>query len=77
MMNTNVLGIAGVFTDPEIHGGQSVIETGIPIYLILDMLSQGFARQDMLQDYRITEEHIQITLKFAAEYLKLAGSHVA
>jgi uncharacterized protein (DUF433 family) len=36
------LGIPGVFSDPEIHGGQPVVETGIPIYLILDMLTQGF-----------------------------------
>lgn len=76
-MNTDVLGISGVFSDPEIHGGQPVIELGIPIYLILDMLSQGFSREDMLQDYGITDDHVQIALKFAAEYVKSEGLHAA
>ncbi len=76
-MQTNVLGISGVFADPDIHGGQPIVETGIPIYLILDMLSQEFSRQDMLQDYGITEEHIQLALKFAAEYMKRQGLHAA
>lgn len=67
----------GVFTHPDIHGGQPVVETGIPIYLILDMLAQGFTQQEMLQDYGITPEHIQIALRFAADYLKQAGSHAA
>ncbi len=76
-MQKNVLGIQGVYADPEIHGGQAVVETGIPIYLILDMLSQEFTRQDMLQDYGVTEEHIQIALKFASEYMKREGLHAA
>ena len=38
----NPLGMPGVFSDPDIHGGQPVVESGIPIYLILDMLAQGF-----------------------------------
>ena len=38
------------------------------IYLILDMLAQGFPRDEMRNDYRITEEHIRVALRFAAEY---------
>jgi uncharacterized protein (DUF433 family) len=71
------LGMAGVFSDPEIHGGQPVVESGIPIYLILDMLAQGFSRQEMRDDYGITEEHIHIALRFAAEYVKREGSDAA
>ncbi len=73
----NPLGIPGVYVDPEIQGGQPVVETGIPIYLILDMLAQGFARQTMLEDYGVTEAHIQIALQFAAAYLKQAAIHAA
>jgi len=66
-----------VFSDPEIHGGQPVVESGIPIYLILDMLAQGFPREEMLRDYGVTDEQVRIALHFAAEYLKRAGSDAA
>lgn len=70
-------GMAGVFSDPEIHGGQPVVESGIPIYLILDMLAQGFPRDVMRDEYGVSDEHVQIALRFAAEYLKRTGSHAA
>jgi uncharacterized protein (DUF433 family) len=73
----NPLGMPGVFSDPEIYGGQPVVESGIPIYLILDMLAQGFPRDEMLSDYGVTEEHIRIALRFAAEYLKRDGRDAA
>ena len=44
------LGMPEVFSDPEIHGGQPVVESGIPIYLILDMLAQGFPPDEMRRD---------------------------
>ena len=71
------LGMPGVFSDPEIHGGQPVVESGIPIYLILDMLAQGFPRKEMLNDYGVTGEHMRIALHFAAEYLKREGNDAA
>ncbi|HEV2239029.1 MAG TPA: DUF433 domain-containing protein [Ktedonobacterales bacterium] len=74
---THSLDMPGVFSNPEIHGGQPVVATGIPIYLILDMLAQGFSRDEMLSDYGITEEHIRIALRFASEYLKRDGSDAA
>jgi uncharacterized protein (DUF433 family) len=74
---THPLGMPGVFSDPEIHAGQPVVETGIPIYLILDMLAQGFSRDEMLSDYGVTDEHVRIALHFAAEYLKRDGSDAA
>lgn len=71
------LGIPGIFVDPEIHRGQPVVETGIPVYLILEMLAQGFPRDEMERDYGVTDEHVKITLHFAAEYLKHGGSDAA
>lgn len=71
------LGIPGIFVDPEIHGGQPVVETGVPVYLILDMLAQGFPRDEMERDYGVTDEHVHIALRFAAEYLKHGGSDAA
>ena len=61
------LGIPGVYSDPDIHGGQPVVESGNPIYLILDMLARGFPREEMRDDYGVTDEHVRITLRFAAE----------
>jgi uncharacterized protein (DUF433 family) len=71
------LGMPQVFSDPEIHGGQPVLESGIPIYLILDMLAQGFSRETMRREYGLTSEQVRIALRFAADYLKHEGSHAA
>lgn len=66
-----------VFADREIHGGQPVVESGIPIYLILDMLAQGFPPDEMRQDYGVTDEHVRSTLRFAAQYGQRGGDHAA
>lgn len=71
------LGMPEVFAHPDIHGGQPVLESGIPIYLILDMLAQGFSRDKMRREYGISAEHLRIALRFAAEYLRAEGSHAA
>lgn len=69
------LGMPEVFSDPEIHGGQPVVASGIPIHLILDMLAQGFPRDEMRDDYGISDEDLRTALRFAAEYLKRATNH--
>jgi len=76
-MMEHPLGMPDVFADPDIHGGQPVVESGVPVYLILDMLAQGFPRDEMRDDYGITEEHIRVALRFAAEYVKREGNDAA
>lgn len=71
------LGMPEVFSDPEIHGGQPVLESGIPIALVLDMLAQGFPREEMRDDYGISDEDVRIALRFAVEYVKRGGRHAA
>lgn len=71
------LGMPQVFSVPEIHGGQPVLASGIPIYLILDMLAQGFSRDKMQREYGLTSEQVRIALRFATDYLKHEGSHAA
>jgi uncharacterized protein (DUF433 family) len=39
-------GMPEVVSEPEIHGGQPVVETRVPIYLILDMLAQGLPPEE-------------------------------
>lgn len=70
-------GMPEIFADPEIHGGQPVVESGIPIYIILDMLAQGFPSDEMRQDYGITDEHVRAALRFAAECVKREGIDAA
>ena len=69
------LGMPEVFSDPEIHGGQPVVASGIPIHLILDMLAQGFPRDEMRDDYGISDEDLRTALRLAAEHLKRATNH--
>lgn len=47
------------------------------MYLILDVMAQGFTPEEMRQDYGVTPEHVHIALRFAAEYLKHGGSQSA
>ena len=60
-------GMPDVFSDPDIHGGQPVVESGVPVYLILDMLAQGFPAEELRQDYGVTEEHVRAALRFAIQ----------
>lgn len=71
------LGMAGIYSDPDIHGGQPVVESGVPIYLILDMLAQGFPLEEMRTDYGVTDEHVRLALRFAAEYVRREGGNAA
>jgi len=41
------------------------------------MLAQDFPREEMRDDYGVTEEHIRIALRFAAEYVKHEGHDAA
>lgn len=77
MRMSHPLGMPEVYVNPDIPGGAPVVASGIPIYLILDMLAQGFSREDMLNDYGVTDEHVRVALRFAAEYVKRGGSDAA
>jgi uncharacterized protein (DUF433 family) len=71
------LAMPGACADPDIHGDQPEVESGIPIKLILDILAQGLPRDEMRNDYGITEEHIRVALRFAAEDVRREGSDAA
>lgn len=70
-------GIAGIWSDPDIHGGQPLIEElRIPVYLILDMVAQGFSPEQMADEYGVEERHIKLAAHYAAVYLKAAYTPV-
>ena len=40
------LGTLDVFADPDIHGGQPVVESGVPIYPVRGVKIPGFSYGD-------------------------------
>jgi uncharacterized protein (DUF433 family) len=64
-------GIAGIWSDPDIHGGQPLVEDlRIPVYLILDMVAQRFSPEQMSDEYGVEERHVQLAAHYASVYLK-------
>lgn len=68
---------AGGLPVPRHPWGQPVVDFGVPIYLILDMLAQGFLPEEMRNDYGIIAKQVCIALRFAAEWVKREGSDAA
>jgi len=57
--------------DPQVMTGKPVIrDTRIPVELIVRMLAQGIAEDDILQEYpRLEREDIRASLAYAAQVL--------
>jgi uncharacterized protein (DUF433 family) len=69
-------GITGIWSDPDIHGGQPrVEEIRVPVYLILDMIVQGFSLEEMAAR-GVQEQHIQLAARYASADLKVAYTPV-
>jgi uncharacterized protein (DUF433 family) len=69
-------GIVGMWSDPNIHDGQPLVEDiRVPVYLILDMIAQGFTPEEMA-DCGVREQHVQLAARYASAYLKLAYTPV-
>ena len=69
-------GIAGIWSDPDIHGGQPLVEEiRVPVYLILDMIAQGFSPEEMAAR-GVQEQHMQLAARYASAYLKAAYTPV-
>ncbi|MEO7000840.1 MAG: DUF433 domain-containing protein [Ktedonobacterales bacterium] len=64
----------GIYSDPDVHGEQPVVESDILIYLIPDMLAQGFPPKEMRDDYDIQDEHVRLAFQFAAETFVRLGT---
>jgi len=61
-----------VVVDPRIMGGKPVIKgTRIPVYFILELLSNGWSVDDILREYpRLTREDVLAALKYATRVLR-------
>ncbi len=57
-----------IVVDPKIMGGKPVIKgTRIPVYFILELLSNGWSIDDILREYPyLSREDILVAIKYAA-----------
>lgn len=61
-----------IVVDPRIMGGKPVIKgTRIPVYFILELLSNGWSIDDILREYpHLTREDVLAAIKYAAKVLR-------
>ena len=61
-----------IVTDPKILVGKPVVRgTRIPVYLILNLLSNGKNPKDIVEDYPdLTEADVKAALEYAARHMK-------
>lgn len=61
-----------IITDPKILVGKPVVRgTRIPVYLILNLLSNGKNPKDIVGDYPdLTEADVKAALEYAARHMK-------
>ncbi len=61
-----------IVVDPKIMGGKPVIKgTRIPVYFILELLSNGWTIDDILREYpHLSREDVLAAIKYAAKVLR-------
>jgi len=61
-----------IVMDPKIIGGKPIIKgTRIPIYFILELLSNGWSIDDILREYpHLSREDILAVIKYTAKVLR-------
>lgn len=61
-----------IVIDPRIMDGKPVIKsTRIPVYLILELIANGWTVDDILKEYpHLTREDVLAAVKYAAKVLR-------
>jgi len=61
-----------IVVDPKIMGGKPVIKgTRIPVYFILELLSNGWSIDDILREYpHLSREDVLTAIRYAAKVLR-------
>ncbi len=59
----------GIVTDPAVLNGKPVIKgTRIPVYIILDLIAEGYSHTDIVKFYpHISEQDIKNCVRFASK----------
>ena len=59
-----------VVVDPAVRFGKPVIQgTRVPVELVIAKLAGGMKREEIVEEYEITQEDIQAALSYAASML--------
>ena len=59
-----------IVIDPEIQHGKPVIQgTRVPISRIIGGLAGGMTKQEIIQEYEVSEEDIKAALEYAAQLI--------
>ncbi len=63
---------ARITTDPNVLAGKAVIRgTRVPVYLILELLAAGNAREQILKEYpQLTDADITAAIEYASQILR-------
>ena len=65
-----------IVIDPEIQHGKPVIRgTRVPITRIVGGLAGGMTKEEIMQEYTVTEEDISAALYYAAELIEAEEFH--
>ena len=65
-----------IVIDPEIQHGKPVIRgTRVPITRIVGGFAGGMTKEEIIQDYEVTEEDISAALHYAAELIDSEEFH--
>ncbi len=61
-----------IVVDPRVMGGKPVIKgTRIPVYFILELLSNGWSVDDILREYpHLSREDVLAAIRYAARVLR-------
>lgn len=65
-----------IVIDPEIQHGKPVVRgTRVPVSRIVGGLAGGMTKEEVLREYRITEEDLRAALEYAAELIDADQFH--
>lgn len=60
-----------ISVDPTVHHGTPVITgTRVPISIIIGSLASGMSKEEVMQEYELTQTQIEAALSYAAELVK-------
>jgi len=61
-----------IVVNPKVMGGKPIIKgTRIPVYFILELLSNGWSIDDILREYpHLSREDVLAAIKYAAKVLR-------
>ena len=66
----------GIVIDPEIQHGKPVVRgTRVPIARIVGGLAGGMTMEEIIQEYRVTEQDIAAALSYATELIEAQDFH--